>query len=306
MRNSAASSVDDWTIIKLLEWTTSYFASRAIESPRAGAEILLAHVLNLQRVDLYLRYDQPLMQAELERYKALIRRRVRREPVAYITGCREFWSMNLTVSGEVLIPRPETECLVEQVLADLSTEETAEPSHILELGTGSGAIVLALASSLHRSLCFASDVSERSVQVARENARRHGLDGRIHFFCGDWTRPLCTRSTPFDVIVSNPPYIPTDQIKTLEPEIHLYEPLRALDGGDDGLVSVRRLITQAHRLLRSGGRLLLEIGHDQKEAIRHIVATAGQYEDPIFTKDYAGVNRVVKIRKKTITSCATR
>jgi release factor glutamine methyltransferase len=142
--------------------------------------------------------------------------------------------------------------------------------------------------------------------VARENARRHGLDGRIHFFCGDWTRPLCTRSTPFDVIVSNPPYIPTDQIKTLEPEIHLYEPLRALDGGDDGLVSVRRLITQAHRLLRSGGRLLLEIGHDQKEAIRHIVATAGQYEDPIFTKDYAGVNRVVKIRKKTITSCTTR
>jgi len=297
MRNSAASSDDDWTIIKLLGWTTAYFASRAIESPRAGAEILLAHVLNLQRIDLYLHYDQPLTQTELERYKTLIRRRVRREPVAYITGCREFWSMNLTVSGEVLIPRPETECLVEQVLAELSTEDTTEPSRILELGTGSGAIILALASSLCRSICFASDVSERSVRVAHENARRHGLDGRVHFFCGDWTRPL-QLSGIFDVIVSNPPYIPTAQIKTLEPEIHLYEPLRALDGGEDGLESVRRLITQAHRFMRPGGRLLLEIGHDQQEAVRQIVATAGQYEVPLFAKDYAGVNRVVRMRKK--------
>lgn len=305
MRNSAASSGDDWTIIKLLGWTTSYFASRAIESPRAGAEILLAHVLNLQRVDLYLRYDQPLMQAELERYKALIRRRVRREPVAYITGCREFWSMNLTVSGDVLIPRPETECLVEQVLAELSSEDTAEPSRILELGTGSGAIILALASSLCHSVCFASDISERSVRVARENARRHGLDGRVHFFCGDWTRPL-RLSGIFDVIVSNPPYIPTGQIKTLEPEIHLYEPLRALDGGDDGLASVRRLITQAHRFMRPGGRLFLEIGHDQQEAVRQIVATAGQYEVPLFTKDYAGYNRVVKMRKKASEPCTIR
>ena len=305
MRNSTASSGDDWTIIKLLEWTTSYFASRAIESPRAGAEILLAHVLNLQRVDLYLRYDQPLMQTELDRFKALIRRRVRREPVAYITGCREFWSMNLTVSGDVLIPRPETECLVEQVLAELSKEDTAEPSHIIELGTGSGAIILALASSLRRSVCVASDLSERSLQVARENARRHGLDGRIHFFCGDWTRPLRGRGI-FDVIVSNPPYIPTGQIKTLEPEIHLYEPLRALDGGDDGLASARQLILQAHRFLRPGGHLLLEIGHDQQEAIRQIAAAAGQYEDPLFTKDYAGYNRVVKMRKKTSEPCTIR
>ena len=305
MRNSAASSGDDWTIIKLLEWTTSYFASRAIESPRAGAEILLAHVLNLKRVDLYLRYDQPLMQTELERFKTMIRRRVRREPVAYITGCREFWSMNLTVSGDVLIPRPETECLVEQALAELSTEDTTEPLHILELGTGSGAIILALASSLRRSVCFVSDVSERSLQVARENAHRHGLDGRIHFFCGDWTRPLRFKGI-FDVIVSNPPYIPTAKIKTLEPEIHLYEPLRALDGGDDGLASIRQLITQAHRFLRPGGRLLLEIGHDQQEAIRHIAVTAGQYEDPLFTKDYAGYIRVVKMSKKASEPCTMR
>jgi release factor glutamine methyltransferase len=177
--------------------------------------------------------------------------------------------------------------------------------HILDLGTGSGAIILALASSLRRSVCFVSDVSERSLQVARENARRHGLDGRIHFFCGDWTRPLRLESI-FDVIVSNPPYIPTALIKTLEPEIHLHEPLRALDGGDDGLASIRQLIAQAHRFLRPGGRLLLEIGHDQQEAIRHIAVTAGQYEDPLFTKDYAGDIRVVKMIKKASEPCTMR
>ncbi|MGB5618343.1 MAG: methyltransferase, partial [Desulfobacterales bacterium] len=160
-------------------------------------------------------------------------------------------------------------------------------------------------SSLRRSVCFASDLSERSVRVARENARRHGLDGRIHFFCSDWTRPLQFNGI-FDVIVSNPPYIPTGQIKTLEPEVRLYEPLRALDGGDNGLASVRRLITQAHRFLRSGGRLLLEIGHDQQEAVRQIAATAGQYEGPLFSKDYAGYDRVVKMRKKASEPCTIR
>ncbi len=193
MRNSTASRDDDWTILKLLEWTTSYFTSRAVENPRAAAEILLAHVLKLQRVDLYLRYDQPLVRTELERFKELIRRRVLREPVAYITGCREFWSLKLAVSRDVLIPRPETECLVEQTLAELSTADAADRPYILEPGTGSGAIVLALASSLPHSVCFASDVSERSLKVALENARRHVLDERIQFFCGDWTRPYTSR-----------------------------------------------------------------------------------------------------------------
>ncbi len=298
MRNSTASRDDDWTILKLLEWTTSYFTSRAVENPRAAAEILLAHVLKLQRVDLYLRYDQPLVRTELERFKELIRRRVLREPVAYITGCREFWSLKLAVSRDVLIPRPETECLVEQTLAELSTADAADRPYILEPGTGSGAIVLALASSLPHSVCFASDVSERSLKVALENARRHVLDERIQFFCGDWTRPLRLGRASFDVIVSNPPYIPTGQIATLEPEIHLYEPLRALDGGLDGLVSARRLITEAHRFLRPGGRLLLEIGHDQQAGIRQIVASSGQYDNLVFTRDYAGYDRVAKMRKK--------
>ncbi|MFZ0614226.1 MAG: peptide chain release factor N(5)-glutamine methyltransferase [Desulfobacterales bacterium] len=300
MRNSTASSGDDWTILKLLEWTTSYFTSHAIEGPRAAAEILLAHVLTLQRVDLYLRYDQPLMPSELERFKTLIRRRVRHEPVAYITGSREFWSMDLAVSRDVLIPRPETECLVEQALARLAASGAADCPHILELGTGSGAIILALAAGLPGSLCFASDVCERSLRVARANARRHNLADRIHFLCGDWMRPVRDRKAFFDLIVSNPPYIPSGRIKTLAPEIHAYEPARALDGGDDGLACVRWLVAEAPGFIRPCGHLMLEIGHDQAGAIRQIVTGSGRYEDPVFTRDYAGHDRVAALRIKVV------
>ncbi len=299
MRNSTASSGDDWTILKLLEWTTSYFNSHAIEGPRAAAEILLAHVLSLQRVDLYLRYDQPLMPAELEGFKMLIRRRVRHEPVAYITGCREFWSMDLAVSRDVLIPRPETECLVEQALARLNAPGAVDGQHLLDLGTGSGAIILALAASRPASLCFASDVCERSLRVAQANARRHELEGRIHFLCGDWLRPLRDRKVFFDMIVSNPPYVPSGRIKTLAPEIHAYEPARALDGGEDGLACVRRLIAEAPGFIRPGGHLMLEIGHDQAGAIGQIATASGRYEDPVFSRDYAGHDRVAALRVKT-------
>ncbi|MFZ0131617.1 MAG: peptide chain release factor N(5)-glutamine methyltransferase [Desulfobacterales bacterium] len=300
MRNSTASSGDDWTILKLLEWTTSYFTAQAIEGPRAAAEILLAHVLTLERVQLYLRYDQPLMTAELEHFKTLIRRRVRREPVAYITGRREFWSMDLAVSRDVLIPRPETECLVEQALARLSAPGAVDGPHLLDLGTGSGAIILALAAGRPRSLCVATDVSERSLRVAQANARRHELEGRIHFLCGDWLRPLRDRKAFFDMIVSNPPYIPSGLIKTLAPEIHAYEPARALDGGEDGLACMRRLIAEAPRFIRPGGYLMLEIGHDQAEAVRRIVTGAGPYEDPVFARDYGGHDRVAALRLRAV------
>jgi release factor glutamine methyltransferase len=298
MWNSTASRSDAWTILKLIEWTTSYFTARAIESPRAAAEILLAHALNLQRVDLYLRHDQPLTQPELKRFKGLIQRRASREPVAYILGHREFWSMNLAVTRDVLIPRPETECLVERALAAVAAANTAAPARIIELGTGSGAIILALASRLAGSVCFASDVSEAALRLARENTRHLRLSGRIRFFCGDWTRPLRVDGAAFDLIVSNPPYIPTGQIAALEPEIALYEPHRALDGGNDGLACVRHLVTGAHGLLRPGASLLLEIGHDQQEAVRQIVAATGQYGEPLFSRDYAGHIRVVEIRKE--------
>lgn len=288
----------EWTIKKLLEWTATYFNSHDIDSPRAAAEILLAHALNLQRVDLYLRYDQPLVRDELEDFKELIRRRVLKEPVAYILGRREFWAMDLSVSRDVLIPRPETECLVEQALAVLNTNDANTCGRILELGTGSGAIILALLSRMRSCVGFASDISRRALQVARTNARAHGLDDKVHFLCADWTQPFKTQSGCLDIIVSNPPYIQTHQIQNLQPEIHRYEPLLALDGGDDGLRFLRKIISEAHQFLLPGGTLLLEIGHDQRQSVQQIVMACGHYEAPVFYRDYGGYDRVVSAKKK--------
>jgi release factor glutamine methyltransferase len=176
----------NWTIIKLIRWATSYLESHNIDSPRTTGEILLAHALNLRRIDLYLNYDKPLVHDELQRFKALIKRRIKREPVAYILGVKEFWSLEFQVNRHVLIPRPETECLVEKVLALIAERQVPSSQRILDLGTGSGAIVTALASQQPQQVYFASDKYRPAVEIARSNARRHDCGARIHFFIGDW------------------------------------------------------------------------------------------------------------------------
>jgi release factor glutamine methyltransferase len=300
MQNQLIAPNSNWTILKLLEWTTTYFKSRGVESPRASAEILLAHALDLKRIDLYLRYDQPLCSQELETYKALIKRRARREPVAYILGSKEFWSLDLAITRAVLIPRPETESLVEAALAVLARGLNAGPKHILDLGTGSGAIVLALASQQPKHFFFASDLHAEAIKVARHNAKRHGLGDRIHFFVGDWLEPLQGGKQLFDMIISNPPYIRSGILPELQPEIYNYEPLSALDGDNDGLNSLRKIIGAAQRFLKRSGCLLLEIGHDQKDEVQKIINRCGQYDQVIFSKDYSGMDRVVEMRKKDV------
>ncbi|MDL1962833.1 MAG: peptide chain release factor N(5)-glutamine methyltransferase, partial [Deltaproteobacteria bacterium] len=236
MQNHPTSKLSEWTISKLLIWTTSYFKSHNIDSPRSTSEILLAHTLSLKRIDLYLRYDQPLTGDELLLFKTYIKRRINREPVAYIVGAREFWSMKLAVTKDVLIPRPETECLVESALS--FSESGSWPNRILELGTGSGAIILALASEKPGYIYFASDSSVEAVNLAFMNAKFHHLDGKINFFAGDWLKPVKNTGQLFDMIISNPPYIRTLSMSELQPEIYKYEPLTALDGGKDGLDSI--------------------------------------------------------------------
>jgi release factor glutamine methyltransferase len=297
MQNQATAKNSKWTILKLLEWTTFYFKSQQVESPRASAEILLAHTLHLNRIDLYLRYDQPLCNNELERYKSLIKRRARREPVAYILGAKEFWSMELAVTPDVLIPRPETESLVETALGVLADDLHVVPRRILDLGTGCGAIALALASRQPQHLFFASDLSKAAARIARQNAKRHGLDDRIHFFVGDWMEPLLNKSPLFDLIISNPPYIPSGGIPELQPEIYKYEPLSALDGEKDGLGCLRKIIGDAHCLMKPRGFLVLEIGHDQKAAVQRIIEHCGKYNEVVFSKDYSGMDRVVRMKK---------
>lgn len=288
----------DWTIRKLIAWCTSYFKEHQIDSPRTDAEILLAHALKLTRIDLYLRYDQPLNRSELLGFKELIKRRIKREPVAYITGKKEFWSLDLLVTRDVLIPRPDTECLVETALKHLHGDSCSESKYVLELGTGSGAVILALASKRPNHKFFASDKSIRTVDLARQNAKHLNLDRNIHFISGYWFAPIKPNIHLFDMIVSNPPYIPKGDIKNLQAEISEYEPVEALDGGDDGLRSIADIIYKAHEYLKPKGYLLLEIGYNQSEGVKNLIDNSGYYENEIFIKDYAGYNRVIEMRKK--------
>lgn len=284
-----------WTILKILNWTASYFSTHNIEQPRATAEVLLAHTLGLTRIDLYLRHDQPLQHDELARYKGLIKRRINSEPVAYITGEKEFWSMAFSVTPDVLIPRPDTECLVEAVLKVMPKTGNLNNQRVLELGTGSGAIAVALASERPESRIVALDRSMAALAIAKKNAYRHGLTDKICFLCSDWFKALGPRVC-LDIIVSNPPYIKHDDIPFLQPEIHLYEPKAALDGGPEGLDAFKEIINRSKEVLVPGGYLFLEIGYDQKAALTEIVNSSGRYEPAVFYKDYNGYNRVAQLR----------
>ncbi len=303
MQDQLKTSAHEWAILNILKWTASYFQTHDIDSPRAAAEILLAHALKLKRIELYIRYDQPLTKKELALFKALIKRRIAREPIAYIVGIKEFWAMDIAVTKDVLIPRPETEHLVEAALSLLPPIDCLDcsrniPKRILELGTGSGAIICALASQRPDHIFIASDRSIKAVELAAKNAKHHNLNKKIIFFSGDWFMPLKDDIHLFDMIISNPPYINSRLINKLQPEISMYEPVMALDGGKDGLCQLRHIIHRAHTCLKQGGSLLLEIGHDQKEDIRRIVNSCGHYEQVVFTKDYSGHNRVVQMKKR--------
>jgi release factor glutamine methyltransferase len=287
-----------WTLLRLVQWTTGYFTEQGIDSARSEAEILLAHSLGLRRIDLYLNHDQPLDKSELARFKALIKRRLAKEPLAYITGKREFWSLELAVSPSVLIPRPETECLVAAVLPFL--DEAKNPlKRVIDLGTGSGAIVIALAREHPRHSYTAMDRSLAALAIARQNARSHEVDHRIQWFCGSWADALIPHGKSFDLIVSNPPYIRSGDMDTLQPEIQNYEPVLALDGSPDGLTCLRRIIESACRLLRPGGLLVLEMGWDQADDVRAIAQGVGCYAAVRIVKDDSGLDRVAVMERSS-------
>lgn len=297
MKRRPTSQTPEWDISKILKWTTDHFAANRIDGPRTDAEILLAHTLGCRRIDLYLNYDQPLSQDERSAFKSLVKRRLQREPVAYIVGTKEFWSLDLQVNPAVLIPRPDTECIVEAALAALPGGEDGTGQHVLELGTGSGAIVIALASERPQSRFYASDQSLDALAIAQQNAIQNKVSERIDFFCADWllgTSPAAS----FDMIVSNPPYIATAEISQLLPEVAQYEPRAALDGDADGLAALRHIIGCADSWLRPGGWLLLEIGYDQRMRVEAMAGESGHYVDVHFRRDYGGNDRVVSMRRR--------
>jgi release factor glutamine methyltransferase len=295
MTPNAQPRSQPWTILKTLQWTARHFMEKGIDQPRPAAEILLAHLLDCQRIDLYLRYDQPLNQGELGRFRNMIRRRTSREPVAYITGHREFWSLDFEVTRDVLIPRPETERLVETILEGCSTRR---PLRALDLGVGSGAISVALASERPHWTIMAVDVSTKALAVAQRNAARNGCADAIGFFAGNWFDPIGVQGKPFDLIVSNPPYISSSALPTLEPEVNQFEPLLALDGGKQGMHCIAHLIHTAPAHLKPGGCLFIEIGHDQGPAAKALGNASGAYADVMIHKDYGQRDRVAQLTKR--------
>jgi release factor glutamine methyltransferase len=271
-----------WTTLEVLTWTQRRFAERGIGSARLDAEVLLAHALGSTRLGLYTGFEKPLEEAELAAFRDLIRRRLSGEPVAYLVGEQEFWSLPLFVDARVLVPRRDTETLVETAL------RTAPAARrVADIGTGSGAVALALLSELPEARAVATDASEEALEVARANAARHSLSERLELRRGDLAGPL---DGSFDLVVSNPPYVPSGALGGLAPEVRR-EPTSALDGGPDGLAVLARLPAAVRPHLVPGGALAVEHGFDQGAAVRALFRAAG-YVGVETTRDLAGHERV--------------
>jgi len=281
------------TVLDLLDKTTQLFRKNNLESPRLEAEMLLAHVLGVPRIQLYVRFDQPVSPAEVDAYRAFVQRRGRHEPVHYILGHREFWSLDLDVERGVLIPRPDTECLVEEAVA--LAPKLTRPDHplvIADLGTGTGAVAIALATELEHARVFAGDLAETPVRVATANASKHGVAQRVTVVHGQGLLPLVEAAgAPFDLIVSNPPYITEAEFPNLDRHIREWEPREALVAGADGLDVYRAIVSELGQALREGGALALEIGDTQAVSVSALVSS--RFAETKVRRDYAGLPRVV-------------
>jgi release factor glutamine methyltransferase len=273
------------TVLEVLTAATGYLEKRDVESPRLNAEHLLAHVLGKKRLDLYMEFDRWLSEDERMPLRDLIRRRGERVPLQHLLGTAEFFGRSFLCDGRALVPRPETEQLIELVLP-------AKPRRALDVGVGSGVIALTLAQEFPEAEIHGIDLSPAALALTRENIARHGLETRVTLHEGDLLPPA---SGPFELIVANLPYIASADMAELQKEVQ-FDPASALDGGEDGLDLVRRLITDAPHHLAPGGLMALEIGHDQAARVAEIFAQAG-YEQIAIEKDYQGVERFVTARK---------
>jgi len=281
------------TLLEYLQVTATFLVGRGIEGARLDAELMLAHVLTLTRTQLYTNFERPLAADEVDRFRELVKRRANREPVAYILGRREFWSMDFTVDRRVLVPRPETELLVEVVLDALKARGVAAP-RVADVGTGSGAIAIAIAKEAPEASVVATDRSGAALEVAPANAALHGVESRIEFVAGDGCAALAGKG-PFDAIVSNPPYIRSAEMTALAPEVREWEPRWALESGAEGMDVTTPLVEQAFELLVPGGTLAVEVG-TQAALVRDAFLARG-YEAVAVRRDLAGLERVVTGRR---------
>lgn len=281
-----------WTIGDILTWTKQYFGEKGVDNPRLDAEVLLSHILGQDRIYLYVNYQQPLEPAELAEFREAVKQRAKRVPVAYITGHKEFMGLDFAVNAAVLIPRPDTEILVETALARLRDK----PSPLIaDIGVGSGAIAVSLLAGLPAARAAGVDMSAQALAVARDNAARLGVADRLDLRQGDLFAPLAGQA--FDAVVSNPPYIPEPELAALEPELG-YEPRAALAGGRDGLDFYRRIIAVAAQYLKPDGFAALEVGAGQAGAVAGMAAPASGLRAAGCVRDYAGIERVVILERR--------
>jgi release factor glutamine methyltransferase len=279
-----------WTIREVLAWTTQDFAGRGIDSPRLDAELLVAKALDMDRVGLYLDLNRPLMDQERSAIRPLVARRREREPVAYILGHRDFYGRRFEVSPDVLIPRPDTETLVEHAL-ECIPEDTA--CRVLDVGTGSGAIAVTIAAERPLSLLTATDISDAALAVASRNAERHEVHSRIRFERAD----LLSGAEQYDVIVSNPPYITQSEMASLQAEVREHEPVIALEAGEDGLDVVRALLAAAEPATATGAQLLIEVGAGQAASVVDFAAEHAAWQSVAVYPDLNRIERVVHLRR---------
>lgn len=296
-----------WTSQSILNWCRAYFQEKGLPSPRLDSELLLAHALGCSRLDLYLQFDRPLSASELSSFKSLVRQRLERVPVAYLTGEAGFWNQTLKVGPGCLIPRPDTETLVEATLVALREiggqgDDPGAKITVAELGTGCGAIPLAVCSEVRGLTWIAVELSIAALALARENLALHRQilaprANRVLLIRGDLLEPFSRNFRP-SLVVSNPPYIPSAEIDSLEPEVSRQEPRAALDGGPDGMDVHRYLAGYAARNLPAGGQLLMEIGAAQERSAADIIAAQPALEWAPVRRDLAGRPRVVSARRR--------
>ena len=299
---------DIWTIQKLLNWTTEYLTSKGIDSPRLNAELLLSHVLGLKRIELYTQFDKPVTQQQLDKLHNLVQRASQNEPIAYLVGKTEFYSLELNVTPACMIPRPETELLVERAIEFLRTRNGKQ--FVCDLCTGSGCIAVAIARNYPDCQIIATDISDAALSVAAKNIEKHRLKEQIRLLCGDLFDPIMPQldvekpvrhslgDGGFDLIVCNPPYVSAAEFEKLDKNVKDYEPKLALFAGDEGLDIYRRIIERVGTFLKSDAAVMLEIGYNQGQAVKQLLEQASCFGEITIEKDFDNNDRIAIAKKQ--------
>lgn len=287
-----------WTIQKLLNWTTEYFTEKALDSPRLSAELLLSYVLTMRRIELYTQFDKPVTSRQLGKLHNLVKRAGQHEPIAYLIGKIEFYSLEMDISPDCLIPRPETELLTERAIELLRTRTGRQ--FVCDLCTGSGCIAIAIAKNFPDARIIATDISDAALTVAAKNVEKHHLNESIELLSGDLFDPLIPQLDvdKFDLIVCNPPYVSAPEFENLDKNVKDYQPRLALLAGEDGLGIYRRIVDKIDEFLKPGAALMLEIGYSQGKAVRQLLEQAGCFGEVKIEKDFQNNDRIAIAIKK--------